>query len=41
MIKENTNECKPGRLIHYFSKKDLLEHFKEYQIIETGILEDE
>jgi len=40
-IEENTFESKPGRPTHYFSKKDLLEHFKEYQIIETSILEDQ
>ena len=39
-VEEETYESKPGRPIHYFSKDDLLDHFKEYQIIETGILKD-
>lgn len=40
-LEENTFESKLGRPTHYFSKIDLLEHFKEYKIIETGILEDQ
>ena len=40
-IEENTFESKPGRPAHYFSEKDLIEHFKDYIIVETGILEDQ
>ena len=40
-IEENTFESKLGRPTHYFSQKDLLEHFKNYFIIETGIIEDQ
>jgi SAM-dependent methyltransferase len=39
-IEENTFESKPGRPTHYFSEHDLIEHFKEYSIVETGILKD-
>lgn len=40
-IEEDTFESKPGRPTHYFSKKDLIQHFKDYLIIKTGIVEDQ
>ncbi len=40
-IEKNTFESKPGRPAHYFSEQDLIEHFKDYLIVETGILEDQ
>lgn len=40
-IEENTYESKPWRPTHYFTEIDLKEHFKEYLVIETGIIEDE
>lgn len=40
-IEENTFETKPGRPAHYFTEKDIIDHFKVYLIIETGILEDQ
>ena len=39
-VEENTYESKPWRPTHYFTEIDLREHFKEYVIIETGIIED-
>lgn len=39
-IEENTYESKPGRPTHYFTEEDIIEHFKDYFIIETGIMED-
>jgi len=40
-IEENTYESKPGRPTHYFTEEDIIEHFKDYSIIETGIVEDQ
>ncbi|MBY9004183.1 MAG: methyltransferase domain-containing protein [Candidatus Lokiarchaeota archaeon] len=39
-IEENTYESKPWRPTHYFTEFDLKEHFKEFTVIETGIIED-
>jgi len=39
-VEPDTFESKQGRPVHYFSEEDLRAHFKETQIIETGILED-
>jgi len=39
-IEENTFESKPWRPTHYFTEPDLKEHFKEYSVIETGLMED-
>ncbi|MFX0156161.1 MAG: class I SAM-dependent methyltransferase [Candidatus Hodarchaeota archaeon] len=39
-IEENTFESKPYRPAHYFSEQDLLEHFKKFSLIETGIIEE-
>ena len=40
-IEENTFESKPGRPTHYFSKKDLLTHFKNFSVIKTGIINEQ
>ncbi len=40
-IENNTFESKPGRPTHYFSKSDLIQHFKDYLIIKKGIMEDQ
>jgi SAM-dependent methyltransferase len=37
---KNTFESKPGRPVHYFTEKDLREHFKDMEILETGLMED-
>ena len=39
-VENNTFESKPGRPVHYFSDEDLKGHFKNMDIIETGITED-
>lgn len=39
-VEENTFESKPGRPVHYFSDSDLREHFSNFEILETGIMED-
>jgi SAM-dependent methyltransferase len=39
-VETNTFESKPGRPVHYFTDSDLKEHFKNMEIIETGITED-
>ena len=39
-IEENTYESKPWRPVHYFTEFDLKEHFKNFTVIETGIIED-
>ncbi|MHB1000817.1 MAG: class I SAM-dependent methyltransferase [Armatimonadota bacterium] len=36
----NTFESKPGRPVHYFTDDDLREHFRDFQIIETGLVDD-
>lgn len=39
-VEKNTFESKPGRPVHYFTEKDLLQSFKEFYIAESGIMED-
>ncbi|MFX1417868.1 MAG: class I SAM-dependent methyltransferase [Promethearchaeota archaeon] len=39
-IEKNTFESKPYRPTHYFTEQDLLEHFKTFSVIETGIIEE-
>jgi SAM-dependent methyltransferase len=39
-VEKNTFESKPGRPVHYFSEADLREHFKNHDILETGLIED-
>jgi len=39
-IEINTYESKPGRPIHYFSEEDLINHFKDFSVIQTGLMED-
>ena len=39
-VEKNTFESKPNRPVHYFTKKDLIKHFKRFKIIETGIIKD-
>ena len=40
-IEDNTYESKPGRPTHYFTDEDIIEHFKDFLIIETGIMVDQ
>jgi hypothetical protein len=36
----NTLESKPGRPVHYFAEDDLKNHLKDFNIIETGIINE-
>ncbi|MFX0082525.1 MAG: class I SAM-dependent methyltransferase [Candidatus Hodarchaeota archaeon] len=40
VLEINTFESKPGRPTHYFTENDLVDHFKDFKIIETGIIEE-
>jgi SAM-dependent methyltransferase len=37
----NTFESKPGRPVHYFTENDLRDHFKDFKILETGLVEED
>lgn len=39
-VEENTFESKPGRPVHYFTREDLHFHFRKWETIEEGIVED-
>ncbi len=39
-VEEGTFESKPGRPVHYFSDSDLREHFGNFDILETGLVDD-
>ncbi len=39
-IEQNTFESKPGRPVHYFTDEDLRNHFNEFKILDTGLMED-
>lgn len=39
-VEENTFESKPGRPVHYFTERDLKDHFMMFSILETGIAND-
>ena len=36
----NTFESRPGRPTHYFDHVDLMEHLKDWRILETGLIDD-
>lgn len=40
MTEYNTFESKPGRPVHYFTAEDLAGHFRDFEVLETGIMED-
>ena len=40
MVEENTFESKPGREVHYYSAEDLIYEFRDFEVIETGIIQD-
>ncbi|MFW9873401.1 MAG: class I SAM-dependent methyltransferase [Candidatus Thorarchaeota archaeon] len=40
-LEMNTFESNPGGPTHYFTEKDLIEQFKNYNILETGILKEQ
>jgi SAM-dependent methyltransferase len=39
-IESNTYESRPGRPTHYFTEDDLKKHLRDFEIIETGIIEE-
>ena len=39
-VEKNTFISKPGRPVHYFTHRDLREHFNDLAIIKTGIVKD-
>jgi SAM-dependent methyltransferase len=39
-VEKNSFETRLGRPAHYFTAEDLQEHFREYQIIDTGMMDD-
>lgn len=39
-VEENTFESKPGREVHYYSAEDLVSEFRDFEVLETGIMED-
>ncbi len=39
-VEENTFESKPGRPVHFFTHEDLVESFRGFSLLETGIVED-
>ncbi|MHA2036368.1 MAG: class I SAM-dependent methyltransferase [Promethearchaeota archaeon] len=39
-LEYNTYESKKGRPTHYFTEEDLNTHFKDYVILETGIIDE-
>jgi len=39
-VEPNTFESKPGRPVHYFTEADLCEHFRAFDIVETGLAKD-
>jgi SAM-dependent methyltransferase len=39
-VEPNTFESKPGRPAHYFTRSDLIEHFSDAELLETGIFEE-
>ncbi len=40
-VEEGTFESKPGRPTHFFTEADLKSHFEAFDILETGITEDQ
>ncbi|MHA2007752.1 MAG: class I SAM-dependent methyltransferase [Promethearchaeota archaeon] len=40
-LEKNTYESKKGRPTHYFTKDDLIKHFKDFKILKTGIIEEQ
>jgi SAM-dependent methyltransferase len=39
-VEENTFESKPGRPVHYFSGGDLRHHFKRFEVLDDGLVDD-
>ncbi|MHA2283600.1 MAG: class I SAM-dependent methyltransferase [Promethearchaeota archaeon] len=39
-LEKHTFESKPGRPTHYFSEDDLINHFKDFNILETDMIKE-
>jgi SAM-dependent methyltransferase len=39
-IEKATFESRPGRPAHYFSRDDLLAHFKDFEVVDSGMIEE-
>lgn len=39
-VEADTYESKPGRPVHYFSERDLRDHFAGFDVLEAGTVED-
>lgn len=39
-VESNTFESRPGRPAHYFTEEDLLDHFRAFEVLETGVVEE-
>ena len=39
-IEKYTFESKPGRPTHYFTEADLIDHFKDFHLLEIGIIDE-
>ncbi len=39
-VEPGTFESKPGRPVHYFTDGDLRSHFKDFIVLDTGLVED-
>jgi SAM-dependent methyltransferase len=39
-VEPNTFESRPGRPAHYFTEDDLLDHFRAFEVLETGVVEE-
>lgn len=40
MVEENSFESKPGRVVHYFTKEDLVSQFPGFLVVKTGLIDD-
>jgi SAM-dependent methyltransferase len=39
-VESNTYESRPNRPTHYFTEDDLREHFRDFEVIDTGIVRE-
>jgi SAM-dependent methyltransferase len=39
-VESNTYESRPGRPTHYFTEDDLRDHFSDFEVIESGIVQE-
>ncbi|MGE5416720.1 MAG: class I SAM-dependent methyltransferase [Acidobacteriota bacterium] len=39
-VEENTWERQPGRIVHFFTDEDIRNHFRAFNVLETGLMED-